>query len=405
MARLLEHDAWSILAASWIPLPRWEVVASDFEAASATERLGGRVVLKALVPFGSRGKAGLVRSVSGPQKARMEAKALLASRPSNFVVRQLLVVEHLEIVEEYFASFTFDAACNGPVAILSRTGGVDVERHVRAGVAPLIRRPIDIGRGLRPFEARELAVDAGLRGDVLLQLGDFLPRLYAVFRSCDAYLLEINPLVVTVDGQLKPAAVVIDLDEQAIFRHPEFLAQLTDEVGTGLRPFTPLERRMREIDRSFPDVGAIRFMEFAEGDIGFMVTSGGASLTALGVLVALGGRPANAFDITPGPNEQKIYLATRALLERPGLRGLIAGGNVKNFTRVDTHVRAIVRALRDAGVDPRRFPVVLRFAGPGIEAAREIARSLPGLELYEDETSLEGAVRRIVERTRKPGAA
>jgi len=250
-----------------------------------------------------------------------------------------------------------------------------------------------------------VAVDAGVHGDLVPKLGDLLARLYQAFRSCDARLVEINPLAVTRGGDVRPAAAVIDLDDQALFRQPELAARLGDDEGTGLRPFTPLERRIREIDRADPHTGAIRFLEFPDGDIGFMVTSGGAALTALGQLVALNGRPANAFDITAGQNEEKMYLTTRALLERPGLRGLIAGGNVKNFTRVDLQVRGIVRALRDAGVDPRRFPVILRFAGPGIEAAREVVRTLPGVELYEDETSLEDAVRRVVERTRTAAPA
>jgi succinyl-CoA synthetase beta subunit/citryl-CoA synthetase large subunit len=401
VARLLEDQALAVLSEAGIAVPRWDVAGSEPEAAEALERLGGDVILKALVPIGGRGKAGLVRRASDPSEARAVARDLLGRRLNGFPVQRLLVMEHVSIAEELFVSFTFDSECGGPVVVFSRGGGVEVERRVRDGAASLIRRPVDIWRGLQPFDARDIAVEAGFRGDVVVQLGEVLPRLYGVFRAQDACLVEINPLAMT-DGRVCPVAAVIDVDDLALFRHPELSAIVTDEAGTGLRPFTPLERRMREIDRADPDVGALRFVEFPDGDIGCLVTSGGASLTALGQLVTLGGRPANAFDITPGPNEEKIYLATRALLER-GVRGVIAGGNVKNFTRVDTHVRAIVRAVRDAGVDPRRFPVVLRFAGPGIEAAREVARTVPGLELYEDDVSLEDAATRILELTRQEG--
>lgn len=399
MARLLEDQALAALSESGIAVPRWDIAGSEHEAADALERLGGDVVFKALVPIGGRGKAGLVRQASDQDEARVVARDLLGRHLGDFPVRRLLVMQRLDIAEELFVSFTFDSECGGPVVVFSRGGGVDVERRVRGG-AGLIRQPVDIWRGLQPFDARDIAVEAGFQGDVVVQLGEVLPRLYRVFRARDACLVEINPLAVTPDGRVCPVAAVIDVDDLALFRHPELSAALSDEAGNGLRPFTPLEQRMREIDRADPDVGALRFVEFPDGDIGCLVTSGGASLTALGELVALGGRPANAFDITPGPNEEKIYVSTRALLER-GLCGLIAGGNVKNFTRVDIHVRAIVRAVRDAGVDPRRFPVVLRFAGPGIEAAREAARTLPGLELYEDDVSLEDAARRIVELTRQ----
>lgn len=399
MARLLEHDALTLLAQAGIQLPRWEVAASAGEAEAAAA-LGGAVVLKALVPVGGRGKAGVVRVVDNITDVGAVAADLLARRVGEFPVRRLLVMERLDIAQEQFVSLTFDPACKGPVLLYSPTGGVDVEAHA-GGPGSLVRRPIHIMRGLRPFEAREVALEAGMQGRLIAQLGELLPRLYQVFRGCEARLVEVNPLALTAAGELLPAAAVIDLDEQALFRHPDLAARLTDEEGIGDRPLTPLERRMREIDRMDPQNGAIRFLEFPEGDIACLVTSGGAALTALGQLMALGGRPANAFDITAGQHEEKMHLATRAILARPGLRGLIAGGNVKNFTRVDLQVRGIVRALREAGLDPRRFPVVLRFAGPGIEAAREIAASLPGLEFYEDDTSLEGAVRRIVARTRE----
>jgi succinyl-CoA synthetase beta subunit/citryl-CoA synthetase large subunit len=404
VARLLEHHALAVLAEAGLALPRWAVAASAEEAGAAAARVGGAVVVKALVPVGGRGKAGAVRVAAGPREAMAVATELLTRRVGAFLVRRLLVMQRLDIVEEHFASVTFEAASRGPVLLYSRAGGVDVERYASEPLAVLHRRPISAIRGLRAFEAREVAVEAGLRGDLVTKLGDVLARLYHAFRACEARLVEVNPLVLTRAGELLPAAAVIDLDDQALFRHPELVERLGEEEGTGARPFTVLERRIREIDRTDPHTGAIRFVEFPDGDIGFMVTSGGAALTALGQLVALGGRPANAFDITAGPNEEKIYLTTRALLDRPGLRGLIAGGNVKNFTRVDLQVRGIVRALRDAEVDVLSFPVVLRFAGPGIETAREIVRTMPGLELYEDETSLEDAVRRIVERTSARGS-
>ncbi len=398
MGRLLEHDALTILARTGLTLPRWEVACSAPEAGEAAARLGRPVVLKALVPVGGRGKAGAVRTVADAAEARRVAAELLNRSVGDYPVQRLLLMERLEIAEEHFVSITFDPACRGPVLLYSRTGGVDVERH--AGEASgLVRWPLKITRGLEAFEARDIALEAGVQGGSIVRIGQMLPRLYEAFRRCDASLVEINPLAVTTTGEVMPAAAVIHVDDQALFRHPDLSDRLGDEEGTGFRPFTALERRIREIDRADPHNGAIRFLEFPDGDIAFLVTSGGAALTALGQLVALGARPANAFDITAGQNEEKIYQATRALLTRPRLRGLIAGGNVKNFTRVDLQVRGIVRALTEAGIDPHRFPVVLRFAGPGIEEARKIAGELPGLELYEDETSLAAAVRRVVERT------
>jgi succinyl-CoA synthetase beta subunit len=403
MGRLLEHDALTILARAGVALPRWEVAASIAGAGDAVARLGGPVILKALVPVGGRGKAGAVRGAGSAAEARAVAADLLGRFVGDYPVQRLLLMERLEIAEEHFVSITFDPACRGPVLLYSRTGGVDVDRHA-AQASTLVRWPLKVTRGLDPFEARDIALEAGVHGALIVLVGQLLPRLYEVFRRCDAILVEINPLAITTTSEVVPAAAVIHVDDQALFRQPDLSDRLSDEEGTGFRPFTPLEQRMREIDRADPHNGAMRFLEFPDGDIAFLVTSGGAALTALGQLFALGARPANAFDITAGQNEEKMYQATRALLTRPGLQGLIAGGNVKSFTRVDFQVRAIVRALTDAGVDPRRFPVVLRFAGPGIEEARRIAERLPGLELYEDETSLAMAVRRLVERTQGDAA-
>jgi succinyl-CoA synthetase beta subunit/citryl-CoA synthetase large subunit len=173
------------------------------------------------------------------------------------------------------------------------------------------------------------------------------------------------------------------------------------ELTNGWRPFTPMERRMREIDRTDPG-SAIRFNEFEDGDVAFMVTGGGAGLLAFDAILRAGGKPATTFDITPGRVEEKMYLATRAILSRPGLKGLIAGGNISNFIPIDVKVRGVMRALKELGVDPATFPVVFRFDGPANETAKALAAELPGIEYLDGATSIEDAVRRIVERTAAP---
>jgi succinyl-CoA synthetase beta subunit/citryl-CoA synthetase large subunit len=130
-----------------------------------------------------------------------------------------------------------------------------------------------------------------------------------------------------------------------------------------------------------------------------MVTGGGAGLLALDAIRKLGGKPATTFDITPGKVEEKMYLATKAILSRPGLKGLIAGGNITNFIPIDVKVRGVMRALIELKVDPKKFPVVFRFAGPGVEVAKRLAAQLPGIEFYDASTSIENAVRRIVDLT------
>ena len=222
--------------------------------------------------------------------------------------------------------------------------------------------------------------------------------MYAVFCAHDCEMIEVNPLAELADGRVAAAAGVVQLDAQALFRHPDLAAKLGVEGGNGWRPFTELEMRMREIDAIDPHVGAIRFSEL-DGDIGFMVTGGGYGLSSLEALLDSGGKPATTFDITPGRYEEKMRQAVKAVLSKPGIRGLLLAGNVSNFTRVDIKVAGVVRALKEAELDYDKFPVIIRYAGPGVEEARRLIAEVPGVEWHEDEASIEDLARRIVARS------
>lgn len=234
-----------------------------------------------------------------------------------------------------------------------------------------------------------------------METAQVLMGLYRVFRQFDAQTVEVNPLALTDEDRIVAPSAVVVIDDQALFRHPELDGIADPERTNGWRPLTDLERQIRDIDKTDAS-SAIRFNEFEEGDIAFMITGGGSGFLALDLIQRLGGKPATTFDITPGRVEEKMYLATKAILSRPGLKGMIAGGNITNFIPIDVKVRGVVRALKDLKVDPRKFPVVFRYAGPGVEAAKKMASELPGIEFYDAATSLEDAVRRIVELTRAP---
>jgi succinyl-CoA synthetase beta subunit len=319
----------------------------------------------------------------------------------NFPVERLLASAPVAIAQEMFVAITFDSMSRKPIVLFSAQGGIDVEAILERDPASLIQRPFALSQGLQPFAAREIAAAAGLQGKTLLAVADVLVRLWQVFWALEAQTLEINPLALTADGQVIAPSGVILLDDQAAFRHPELESVIDPGLTNGWRPLTPLERRMREIDATDPG-SSIRFNEFEDGDIAFMVTGGGAGLLALDAMLRYGGRPATTFDITPGRVEEKMYLATGAILAKPGLKGLLAGGNISNFIPIDVKVRGVVRALQELAVDPAAFPVVFRFDGPANEAARRAAAALPGIEYYDGATSIEDAVRRIVERTRSP---
>ena len=399
MARLLEHHALEILQKSGIAIPRFQVVASPDEARRAALQFGGKVVLKPIIPVGGRGKAGAIRVARSPDKAVQDARELLGRTLLNFPVSELLASEVVPIAQEFFVSFTFDSMARKPVVLFSSLGGVDVETILQRDPSRLVEAPIDISLGLRPFKARQIAEAAGLKGRVLLETAEILARLYRIFRDFDAETVEVNPLVLTDQGQAVVPSAVIVVDNQALFRHPELEEIADPERTNGWRPLTPLEKQMAAIDRIDPS-SAIRFNELDEGDIAFMVTGGGAGLLALDTIMRLGGKPATTFDITPGRVEEKMYLATKAILSKPGLKGMIAGGNITNFIPIDIKVRGVMRALKELRVDAKKFPVVFRFAGPGVETARELASEIPGIEFYDAATSLEETVRRVVELTK-----
>lgn len=400
MARLLEHHALSLLKEIGIPVPQFRVVSSPEAARDAAGQLGNRVVLKAAIPVGGRGKAGAIRAAHSREEAFTQARELLGRTILSFPVRDLLVSEAVKITRESFVSIAFDSMSRKPVVLLSRLGGIDVETILEREPGQLIQIPVDINLGLQPFQAREICESGKLEGKELLETSEILIRLYRIFRQYDCQTVEINPLVLTHEGNLVAPSSVIVIDDQALFRHPELEGIVDPDTTNGWRPLTRLEREMRAIDRIDPG-SAIRFNDFEGGDIAFMITGGGAGLLAFDCIRRLGGRPATTFDITPGRVEEKMYRATKAILSRPGLRGLIAGGNITNFIPIDVKVRGVMRALTELKIDPKKFPVVFRFAGPGVEVARELAAEIPGIEFYDATASLEDVVKRIVELTRE----
>jgi succinyl-CoA synthetase beta subunit/citryl-CoA synthetase large subunit len=373
------------------------VAASPAEAAAAAKKLGGRAVIKALVPTGKRGKAGAVAFVSSPEEARSEAARILALTVRHFPVNRLLVMEALDIRREFFLSITFDPTRKCPLVLFSATGGVDIEEIVSERPDQLFELPVDILRGLDADACARFAGSAGLEGDIARQCGRAVHAAYRMFCECDCRTLEINPLAELTNGKIIAAAGVAVLDEQALFRHPELAEKLSEEQGNGWRPLTDLEREVREIDAIDPHVSMIRFSELG-GDIGFMISGGGYGLCSFEQILREGGKPATTFDITPGPFEEKMYRTVKAVYAKSGLRGLVLSANVSNFARVDRRVAGIVRALKELDIDYDAFPVILRYDGPGAEEARTLAAEIPGLELYGAETTLEDVCRIIVER-------
>jgi succinyl-CoA synthetase beta subunit len=405
--RLLEDTAKAALADAGLETPAGFVAADANEAARAAIRLGGpgtRVVVKALVPAGRRGKGGGV-AVCDAGEAGSVASRMLGTRLNDLPIDRVYVEAAVDIATELYASFAF-----GPLAprlVLSRFGGVDIESVARDSPESIVVREIDPLEGLRPWHAAAAWDAAGVDSALVPLLAELTVKLYRAFCSTDALMLELNPIAVGRDGVPRIVGTMLEVDDNALHRHPHWEAQAQDTAGPGGRPLTAGERAVALANKTFPG-GATRYTEL-DGDIGLLVSGGGASLYQHDLILEYGGRPANHTDFSPAPTPDKHVAVLDAIFDRPGVRGLLIGCNTLQLARCDLIVEALAIVLRRRPVDPARFPIVIRLFGPNEDEARAIAAQFPGVRYLPRGTTLAQACRAIVDAVRalrapEPGA-
>lgn len=390
MAVLLEMEIKRELAREGVAVPKGEVCQTPARVREVTRDLGGRCAVKALIPIGGKGKGGGVRLAASPAEAEEQARDLLGRTVVGFPVESVLVEEQVTIAEEFYVSIAPDGASRRMRLLFCRFGGVEVEQWLADGEVEA--EYLDPVRPLREYQVRSMLARAGINGRTRVRAAQAIHSIARAAHRLDATLLEVNPLAVLEDGRVMAVGALCSVDDHALFRHPDLEEDLVKGADRLGRPPLPLERYMDELNRRFPDQGEIRFMEFPDGDIGFMVMGGGAGMVALDTLARLGGSPATFFDMTSGDVEEKIYLATKAVLSIERLRGLIIGVNISAFAPVPIRVRGIARALRESDRDLDTFPVVLRLAGPEDDKARELMREFPQVRYFTDDATIEEAV-------------
>ena len=394
--RLLEDAAKAALREAGIEVPRGRACASADEAGAAALSLGtGRVAVKALVPAGRRGKAGAVAVCAAADAAAAAARILEAGfdgRP----IERVWVEEAVDIAGEVYASFAF-----GPLAprlVVSRFGGVDIEGVALQDPAAIVVREIDPIEGLRTWHAAAAWDEAGVQAAQVPRLAELTVRLYRAFVACDGLMLELNPIAITSAGDLRVVGTMLEVDDNALHRHKAWEALAEESAGPGGRALTVGERAVAHANRTLPG-GATRYIEL-DGDIGLLVSGGGASLYQHDLILEYGGRPANHTDFSPTPTPDKHVAVLDAIFDRPGVRGLLIGCNFLQLARCDLVVEALAIAIRKRGLDTRRFPVVIRLFGPMEAQAREIAAQFPGVRYLPRGTTLAQACRAIVEAVR-----
>lgn len=399
MAKLTEDIGKELLQQMGIKIPQGIVALTPSDAKEYAQKIGKKVVIKALVPIGKRGKANAIRFADTPDEAEKHTYDLLGAEIYGYKVRKVLVEECIDIKEEYYLSFTFGDAERGPVVLASKEGGVDIEEITARFPEKLIKYPVNYLKGLPVYEAMAIWEQAGLTGQTLVRTAQITSHLYNFFKKHDALMAEFNPLVLTTGGEVMPIAVMLNIDDAALRRHPF----LKDKVEYGIerlwRPLTSREKAVIEADLAEPGKGSIRYIELEGGEIGLCVAGGGAGLLQHDLILKYGGKPANHTDITPGPIENKLTVLFRAILTKPGVKSLLVGVNVLQLVRVDTYAAALVNVLKELKIDPRTFPVVVRLAGVAEEEGKKILATLPGIHYFSDDTTLEEVVKLIVKLT------
>jgi succinyl-CoA synthetase beta subunit len=371
VARLYEFQSKKLLGEAGIRVPEGDVASSPEEAFKIAEKIGKPVVLKAQVWLTGRAEWGGIQFADTPQEAAEKTHDLLGRKVKNFVVEKILVEEKLKIRTEYFAGLVIDDREKMPLLLFSAVGGTGIEDIAQAHPDKVSQMHIDVLKGLREDEARDLVQITGITGKALVQISDVLVRLYRVARKYDARSAEINPLVFTEDGLIYAADCHIAVDDYSVFRHPDLGIEVAREFD---RPPSLLEKIAYQVEER-DHRGTFYFFqmveEIPEGDkyIGFNGAGGGGSMMSMDAVLNRGFKLANYCDTSGNPTASKVYRAAKIILSQPNIKGYFASGSGVASQEQYHSARGIVKAFHEEKLD---IPAVIRLGGNYEEKAVEI---------------------------------
>ena len=361
--KIHEYQGKELLKKFGVPVPRGLVARTPEEAYQAAKELGTDVVVvKAQIHAGGRGKGGGVKLAKSPDEARELAQQILGMKlvthqtgPEGREVRVLLVEEGLPIDKEFYLGIVLDRASGRAVFMASEAGGMDIEEVAANTPEKILKETVDPAVGFRAFQARKLAFGLGIGSDLIGQAVKFMQSLYTAYEQMDASLMEINPFLLTKDKRLIALDAKVNFDDNAMFRHKEFL-DLRD-----LNEEEPLE-----IEASKYDLNYIKL----DGNIACMVNGAGLAMATMDIIKLAGGEPANFLDVGGGASQERVEAAFRILLADENVQAVlinIFGGIV----RCDMVARGVVAAAKKLNI---KIPVVVRLEGTNVEEGQRVIR-------------------------------
>jgi len=382
-----EYQAKELFAAYGIPVPAGRVAATPDEAVAGAREMGGKVwVVKAQVHAGGRGKAGGVKLARSLEEVRSEAERMLSMKISTYQtggmalpVDRVLIAEASDIASELYLSALTDRVNKCVTFMGSASGGMDIEQVAATEPEKLVTVQVDNTAGLQPYQARQMGFGMGLNAKQVRQLTVIMDGLYRLFKDKDLSLIEVNPLVIDGNGDLLALDAKINIDDNALFRHPD-LAAMRDEA----------QEDPTEVAASKHDLNYVTL----DGNIACMVNGAGLAMATMDVIKLNGGEPANFLDVGGGSNAERVKEAFKLILSSDKVKAILVnifGGIV----RCDEIAEGIIAAVREVGV---KVPVVVRLEGTNVDKGREMLRQsglaiIPAKDLNDAATKVVAAVK------------
>ena len=358
--KIHEYQAKEIFAKYGVPVPKGRVAATPSEAKKIAHEIGGKVVIKAQVYAGGRGKAGGIVVANNPDEAEKAAKKMIGMRlvtrqtsSQGVPVEKVLVEEAMDVARELYLSIVIDTSKRMPVIMVSEAGGVDIEEVAAHSPEKILKVWVDPLVGFQPFMGRKLAYGLKLEAEQMRPAAQLVSNLYNLFKQQDASMAEINPLVITKDGRILALDAKLNFDDNAIYRHKDY-DTLRD----------PAQEDKLDLEAAKHNISYIRL----DGNVGCMVNGAGLAMATMDIIKQMGGEPANFLDVGGGASDEQVQKALNLMLSDPNVKAVlinIFGG----ILRCDVVARGLIEVSKQRKIG---VPLVIRMRGTNVNEGKKL---------------------------------